>query len=411
MSLTDYVIMPGADYQAICDAIREKTETTEPIKSGDAAGMIQAFQGGGEVIKAMCENETYDLTGDNVEFVCDHAFNSEYRLKSVSLKNAKTVGRSAFDNCDNLETVSLPAVTSIGIFAFNNCDNLKTLEIPNVVTIEQQAFKACGLPNINAPNVNTVGYGAFRESKLETASFPKARLFQDSAFYNCGSLKSVSMPLAMEAYPRIFQHCSNLEHTDILQAISRVGAYWFSGCSKLVTLPCLYMNNVGMYAFENCTSLQGFTYSETQGTSAPTGIGEGAFLGCEALTDEAVKILTSWLSVIEPYVFYSCKSITKVDLPMATEIKAAAFQFCSNLTAVILRHNATLCVMDFSAFYETPLFNLQGYIYVPSAMYEPYRAVYSDALDAAYAEIGVTIDGGIFNVMFRKIEDYPEICG
>lgn len=49
MALTDIVMMPGADYQDICDAIREKNGQTAKIKSGNAGSLIRAIQtGGGE---------------------------------------------------------------------------------------------------------------------------------------------------------------------------------------------------------------------------------------------------------------------------------------------------------------------------------------------------------------------------
>ena len=47
MSLTNYVLMPGADYQAACDAIRAKTGKSEPIKSGELASEISGITGGG----------------------------------------------------------------------------------------------------------------------------------------------------------------------------------------------------------------------------------------------------------------------------------------------------------------------------------------------------------------------------
>ena len=50
MSLTDMVIMPGADYQAACDAIREKTEGVGYIRSGDMAELIRSIEtGNGDV--------------------------------------------------------------------------------------------------------------------------------------------------------------------------------------------------------------------------------------------------------------------------------------------------------------------------------------------------------------------------
>lgn len=43
MSLTDFVIMPGADYQDACDAIREKTGGADAIKSGDLGAAIRGI--------------------------------------------------------------------------------------------------------------------------------------------------------------------------------------------------------------------------------------------------------------------------------------------------------------------------------------------------------------------------------
>lgn len=40
MALTDQVIMPGSDYQAICDATRSLTNTTGVLKSGELASKI-----------------------------------------------------------------------------------------------------------------------------------------------------------------------------------------------------------------------------------------------------------------------------------------------------------------------------------------------------------------------------------
>lgn len=41
--LTEYVILPGADYKAACDALREKTGKTEGILSGNLAREIHGL--------------------------------------------------------------------------------------------------------------------------------------------------------------------------------------------------------------------------------------------------------------------------------------------------------------------------------------------------------------------------------
>lgn len=45
MALTDYVIMPGADYQDACDAIRERDGSTGAIKSGELGEKIRSLVG------------------------------------------------------------------------------------------------------------------------------------------------------------------------------------------------------------------------------------------------------------------------------------------------------------------------------------------------------------------------------
>ena len=44
--MSDYVIMPSADYKAACDSIRAKTKKTDLIKSGDMATEIDGISGG-----------------------------------------------------------------------------------------------------------------------------------------------------------------------------------------------------------------------------------------------------------------------------------------------------------------------------------------------------------------------------
>lgn len=47
MSLTDYVFMPGTDYQDICNAVRAKTGKTDLLKSGDLAPEIEDYTSDG----------------------------------------------------------------------------------------------------------------------------------------------------------------------------------------------------------------------------------------------------------------------------------------------------------------------------------------------------------------------------
>lgn len=387
--MTEYVVMPKKDYEAACNIIRQREDSDDLIKSGDLANKIGGL-GGGEVIKSMCETSEVDLTGNNVEFVRASVFSNNSSLRSVSLKNAEKVEMRAFYACSNLETVSLPAVKTIAANAFYNNTKLKVLEIPNVENIGDFAFQYAGQQvgsslenpiNLELPNLEWIGTGAFNGCLiLKTATLTKAREISERSFSG-SSLVTFSAPLATVISKEAFSQCSELEGVSARN-----------------------VSEIGESAFLNCTSFKGFIRGEDL-TPTIISIGKKAFFNCEALTTEEAKLLTRNISTVPEDAFYKCSGITKVDLPVATEIGATAFSGCTNLTAVILRTTETVCIIDFSAFGETPLLTLQGFAYVPTSMYEYYRAGYSDALDEA---MGFP---GIFEMLFRKIEDYPEICG
>ncbi|MBO7638190.1 MAG: leucine-rich repeat domain-containing protein, partial [Treponema sp.] len=79
---------------------------------------------------------------ESVEAVGPYAFNRNYNLKKVVLKNVKSLGHHAFDNCTNMSDITLnEGLTSIGTHVFSNCLALKKIVIPSsVTTIKNYAF-------------------------------------------------------------------------------------------------------------------------------------------------------------------------------------------------------------------------------------------------------------------------------
>ena len=93
MALTDMVIMPGADYQSMCDSIRALDGSTDVIKSGDYSGKVQAV------------SDTVDTQADLIAQI-----KSEHETQIAAIKTAlegKTAGGSggaAVETC----TVTVP---------------------------------------------------------------------------------------------------------------------------------------------------------------------------------------------------------------------------------------------------------------------------------------------------------------
>lgn len=137
-----------------------------------------------------------------------------------------------------------------------------------------------------------------------------------------------------------------------------------------------------------------------------TEISDQAFQGCDSLTDVNVPAVLR----IGMASFAKCTSLYRVDLPKATFVDSEAFAYCSNLSTIILRNSTTVCMLGgVNAIYGTKIIDAygptgEGFVYVPAAMFDAYRSVYEPAFEQA----GVA---GMFDLVFRKIEDYPEICG
>lgn len=127
--MTDYVLMPGADYQNICDAVREKTGGTTLLRSGELAEEIQNIPTDGN--DAFWD--AYQQNGNRVNYYQhfvqdgwnDETFHPKY---PIICKDGSTHGRSVFYN--SRMTVIPVQVQVIGVSAkemFNQCTKLETI--------------------------------------------------------------------------------------------------------------------------------------------------------------------------------------------------------------------------------------------------------------------------------------------
>lgn len=68
MALTEMVIMPGEDYQAICDSVRAKTGGTELLKSGGVAPAIDGIKIGGGIDTSDGTAEENDIAQGKIAY-------------------------------------------------------------------------------------------------------------------------------------------------------------------------------------------------------------------------------------------------------------------------------------------------------------------------------------------------------
>ena len=69
MALTEMVIMPGEDYQAICDSVRAKTGRTELLKSGEVAPAINGIENNTGVDTSDGTAEENDIAYGKIAYV------------------------------------------------------------------------------------------------------------------------------------------------------------------------------------------------------------------------------------------------------------------------------------------------------------------------------------------------------
>ena len=141
------------------------------------------------------------------------------------------------------------------------------------------------------------------------------------------------------------------------------------------------VESVGSYAFGNCKELVDVDLP------AATNIEAYAFSGCSALERLVLPLVTSiGYSAIE-----KCSSLKVADFPMVTYIREYAFYNCSSLVAVILRSTTSANIASSSAFGGSGIAKKTGYIYVPAALVDTYKAATNWS---TYAD------------QFRALEDY-----
>lgn len=208
--------------------------------------------------------------------------------------------------------------------------------------------------------------------------------------------------------------------TEYRSALTSIRSYAFQGCTRLVLVEMPTLLSIPSYAFNNCASLPDVSFPAVQN------IGERAFYSCDKiatidlpeLVELGARVFQDCFAVenvnvpklqsVGTYSFASNRKLEKIDLPSCTSLGTYAFYGSYILTAVILR-SPILCAAGATNIFQNcyhyhgtkhatynPEGLKDGYIYVPAALVEQYKAATNWTTYAS---------------QIRAIEDYPEITG
>ena len=213
-------------------------------------------------------------------------------VEEVDIPDSVTeIDSGAFMGLGNLRTVRMSEnISEIGDRAFYNCSALGHLDLFSVKTIGSQAFYGCSsLDEAVLPKTASfVGANAYEKSGIKRAVInsdfefnaatytDKARIFAECAsletvifgegvtsipswcFYQCGSLKNVSLPSTLtEIGKSAFSCFVGLEQISIPDGVQKIRSRAFYKCRSLseVKLPEL-LKGIGDEAFYGCYGIK-----------------------------------------------------------------------------------------------------------------------------------------------------------
>lgn len=253
----------------------------------------------------------------------------------------------AFSNMKSLTKVTLPArLTSLGGNAFAQSSALAEVvfeEDCRLTQIDQYAFYKTGFTEIVLPDsVKTLGGYLFKDSKLETITFPDTLDTLNFTFDGCKTLKTVNLTGDGSGDFKLNGGVVyKILKDDAGTVIGRELAYYsYSKTDTAFEIPADVIK-IQAVAFKDNPYLQTLTFENS--TAALTAdksnalvIGEAAFQGCTALV--SVKIPTR-LTTVGRIAFAGCTKLAKVtfeeDCALQT-ISEGMFHKCTALSSITI---------------------------------------------------------------------------
>lgn len=227
----------------------------------------------------------------------------------------------------------------------------------------------------------------YKNNTIEILECPNVEKIATDVFLFATRLKSIDLPMVTSLPAYTFQGCSDLQIVNIPR-MSTIPDYCFTGCSSLSNFDFSNVTSLGGSAFASCTSLSSVDLTSTTDygnyvfdgcsnlnkailSKHTTSIPNGMFYGCTNLT----SIDFTNIKKIMGSAFRNCSSLNTVVLPTITTIESSAFRQCTSLTSVVIMHTGQVCgLSSTNAFVDTPIASGEGFIYVPDALVEDYKA-------------------------------------
>ena len=390
MALTKQVLMPGSDYQALCDSLRTRLGTSGPICSGSLAQLVQSIPSGAALPALSNPGDGdkllagYELIGQNGQVVTG-TIQSKSASSLMTSSAAVTVPAGYY-----------PAQVSKSVATATQATPSVTVDSGGKITAS--ATQAAGY--VTAGTKTATKQLTVQAAKTWTPGTSNQTLA--SGRYLTGTqtikgdanLKAANIVKGVSIFGVTGRGGSDADLdaliadtiTSVTSQVAAVRDRAFSSCTSVVSINLPAAKTIGKWAFMQCSKLATVNLPEA------TTLESSAFSACPALTSVTIPKVTS----LPSQGLYNCTALQKIDLPAVTSISDSVFMMDSKLTAVILRSAKLVTLHNKSAFSSSGISAGTGYIYVPSSLVASYKAATNWSTYAA---------------QIRAIEAYPDITG
>ena len=258
--------------------------------------------------------------------------------------NPKRLNNSTFYECKKITWAQIPqSVEELGDNCFYYCDALTTVDLSRIKKMDTGVFWHTPLASVEWPAAVTEipartfwGCGQLTTIKGipgQPGAWDNITKIGENAFNECKALTTIKLPAELKTIDaQAFRSCDHLATVDYGTKVETIGdgAFWYTGALKKFFFKGS-VKTLGADAFRE----SGLTCVHLKGDMT---IGKEAFMNCTSLKYvefPATSSATQPLTYVAESMFAGCTSLPFITLPSTvTEIKANAFNGCSNLNYV-----------------------------------------------------------------------------
>lgn len=228
--MTEYVLMPGADYQNICNALRKKTGSTELIRSGEIPGEIENLP----------DNDHYDVFWDTYQ---QNGLRTNYDRSFAGTGWTKALFEPKYKIIPTQGALYMA-------FAFTSISRIDetVLDLTNISVLELSFYGSNGRGKslehceIDIPNVRRLQNTFQGNTAIETVVIKQLSpecVIDNYTFYQCTSLKNLQLTGAVGKNLNL-STCPNLTDESVASVLEAL-----ADLSDMQTQTLSFQNGVG----------------------------------------------------------------------------------------------------------------------------------------------------------------------